>query len=123
MSIERYVTSGRQVEPTTFEWGTITWLDNYEMMGRDALTVGLVTFNPGARNSEHRHPNCDEAIYLLSGRLRHTLGSQETVLEPGDLLHIPQGEPHQGHNVGDGEAAALVMYDTGRREFEHVVND
>lgn len=123
MVIEQLVTTGEEQETLEFDWGTIVWTDSEELTGEDTLTVGKVTIEAGERNSEHYHPNCDEALYLLSGELTHTLGEEERVLQPGDLIHIPQGEPHQGINDGDEDAVAVICYDTGSREFTLVDED
>ena len=123
MTIEQLVTTGDEQETLDFDWGRIVWADSRELIGEDTLTVGKVTIEAGKQNSEHYHPNCDEALYMLSGELTHTLGDEETVLEEGDLIHIPQGEPHQGINEGDEDAVAVICYDTGSREFTLVDED
>lgn len=123
MAIEELVTTGEEQETLEFDWGTIVWTDSKELTGEDTLTVGRVTIEAGEQNSEHYHPNCDEALYLLSGELTHTLGDEEMVMEPGDLIHIPKGEPHQGINDADEDAVAIICYDTGSREFALVNED
>lgn len=123
MAIDEHVTRADGADRQTFEWGEIVWLDSAELTGNEALTVGEVTIYAGEANGEHYHPNCDEALYLLSGRLRHTLGDEETVLEAGDLLHIPEGERHRAENVGEEDAVAVIAYDTGRREAVFVDGD
>jgi PAS domain S-box-containing protein len=82
------VTRADGADRQTFEWGEIVWLDSAELTGNEALTVGEVTIYAGEANGEHYHPNCDEALYLLSGELTHTLGEEETVLQPGDLVTL-----------------------------------
>ena len=42
------------------------------------------------------HPNCEEVLYLLAGRVEHTLGDQSFTLETGDTLAIPAGVFHNG---------------------------
>ncbi|MFB6173259.1 MAG: cupin domain-containing protein [Halobacteriales archaeon] len=116
MAIERLVVRGEDVETERYDWGEIVWLDEAALTGTDALTVGEVTIHAGAANGEHYHPDCDEALYLLAGRLRHTLGDEVTTLAPGDLLHVPQGERHRAESIGDTDARAVIAYDTGHRE-------
>ena len=82
--------------------------------------MGKVTIRAGEANPEHRHPDCDEALYLLEGRLEHTIGGESVTLSAGDLLHIPAGEPHSAVNDGDSDAVAVITYDTGERGFELV---
>lgn len=119
-SIDRLLTTATDHEHVEFDWGEITWLDSAALTDSNALTVGTVTIRGGAENPEHVHPNCDEALYLLSGELEHTLGAESITLSAGELLHIPTGEPHRAINHGEEDAVAVIVYDTGEREFEVV---
>ena len=56
-------------------------------------------------------------LYLLAGRLEHSLGEQIVVLEPGDTLVIPPGVFHNARSVGDIDADMMVAYSTGVRDF------
>lgn len=123
MDVDRFVTRADERRTEEFDWGEIVWMDGGDLTAGDALTVGEVTIRPGEANPAHLHPNCDEALYLLSGELRHTLGEEEVVLQAGDLIHVPRGEAHRGINDGDEDAVALIAYDTGSREFEPVDED
>ncbi|MCU4975483.1 cupin domain-containing protein [Halobacteria archaeon AArc-m2/3/4] len=123
MGIDRLVTTAADQRTVEFDWGTIVWRDSAELTGTDSLTVGTVTIEPGAHNAEHVHPNCDEALHLCSGELRHSVGDESVELEAGDLVHIPRGEPHQAWNEGDEEAVAVIVYDTGERTVEFVDED
>lgn len=118
--IDELTTRADDADRVEFDWGHILWLDSVELTGGEGLTVGRVTIERGESNAEHYHPNCNEALYLLSGRLRHSLGGEETVLEPGDLLHIPQGEPHAAESIGTADAVAVIAYDTAEREVSFV---
>jgi quercetin dioxygenase-like cupin family protein len=73
--------------------------------------------NPGHANPRHSHPNCDEVLHVLCGRLEHSVGDEVVVLEPGDTLVIPAGVPHQARTLGTEPADTVVAYSTGRREF------
>jgi quercetin dioxygenase-like cupin family protein len=114
--IDDLTTRAGDADRVDFEWGHILWLDGAALTGGEGLTVGRVTIESGKANAEHSHPNCNEALYLLSGRLRHSLGDAATVLEPGDLLHIPRGERHAAESVGTGDAVAVIAYDAADRE-------
>jgi len=120
--IDRLTTRAEDADRVEFDWGHIRWLDSAARTGGEGLTVGRVTIHSGAGNAEHFHPNCNEALYLLGGRLRHSLGDEETLLEPGDMLHIPEGEPHAAESVGTDDAVAVIAYDTAEREVEFVAD-
>lgn len=116
--IDDLVTTSAERTTQSFDWGEIEWMDNHDLTGCNTLTFGKVTIYPGEKNSEHFHSNCDEALYLLSGTLEHTIGDEKVTLTDGDLIHIPRGERHQATNPGEEEAIAVIAYDTGEREFE-----
>ena len=79
MAIEERVVRGDAAATEQYDWGTITWLDSAALTG-GALTVGRVRIEAGASNPRHRHPNCEEALYLLAGAL--AAERCETVLTP-----------------------------------------
>ena len=99
-------------------WGSLRWTATEELTHTPGLTLGRVTLQPGAANPRHSHPNCDEVLYVLHGRLQHETGGQITILEVGDTLAIPAGVPHQAVNIGHEEADTIVAYSSGRREFK-----
>lgn len=123
VSIEDRTTRSAERDTETFDWGEIVWLDSHPLTGATGLTVGEVTIATGHGNPEHYHPNCEEALYLLAGELRHTLGEEATTLAPGDCLHIPEGTVHAAESVGDEDAVAVIAYDTGVRDVVFVDDD
>jgi quercetin dioxygenase-like cupin family protein len=99
-------------------WGTLTWVANSTLTGTDGVTLGRTIIKPGQGNPRHRHNTCEEVVYLLSGRLRHTVGDGALILEAGDTLGIPPGEFHNAVNIGHEDADVIVAYSTGQRDFE-----
>lgn len=118
MAIDDYVTKGDDARTDSFEWGSIDWLDGDGLTAGTNLTVGRVTFAPGASNATHFHPNCEEILYVLSGELEHSINDERTTLQPGDLLHIPKGDRHSATNLVDAPTVALIAYDTDDRQIE-----
>ncbi len=72
------------------------------------MTFGRVTINAHQANPVHRHPNCDEILHVLTGRIEHSLGEAITVMEPGDTISIPTGVWHNARAL-DGVAAEMVI--------------
>lgn len=99
-------------------WGSLCWVATEELTHTPGLTLGRVTLQPGASNPRHSHPNCDEVLYVLRGRLQHETGGEITILEAGDTLAIPAGVAHQAVNIGTEEADTMVAYSSGQREFK-----
>ncbi len=61
--------------------------------------------------------NCEEALYLLTGRLEHFVGAESVLLEAGDTLVVPAGRPHHARCIGDEAADMIVAYSSGSRDF------
>ncbi len=66
------------------------------------LTVGKMQLMPGQKSDVQRHGGA-ESIYVLDGTLNMWLPENETQqwfeLGPRDGFYVPQGVPHQYHNV------------------------
>jgi len=105
---------------TRFPWGEITWLANQALGNSPELTFGKVVIRSGKRNPTHRHDNCWELLYLLSGRLRHHFGEESAEMGPGELAVIAPGVPHWAQTISDEDACMVVVYSTGERQMEEV---
>ena len=93
-----------------FEWGSIAWLMNGAICADAQQTFGVVYINPGMTNSLHSHPNCEELLYVVSGRCQHTLGDQAYALGAGDMIRIPAGTPHNATNTGWAPVVMVISY-------------
>jgi len=99
------------------DWGSLEWVAGEELGNAEGITVGRVIIRKGQHNPRHSHPNCEEALLLLRGRLDHTYGDERVVLEPGDTIVIAPGVAHNAVSVGEEDAEMIVAYSSGRREF------
>ncbi len=64
----------------------------------DGLTLGIVRMDASAPHGGEMHPDGDEVLYVISGRLRVTGDSApDTPLElgPGQACIVPAGEWHR----------------------------
>jgi quercetin dioxygenase-like cupin family protein len=100
-----------------FEWGSIEWLVNADLVPGAEITVGLVEIAPGMNNPLHFHPNCEEVLHLLEGQLDHRIGDDVLSLTAGSTIHVPRGVLHQATNTGADVARMVVAYPTGHREM------
>ena len=98
---------GQTVTPPVGE--SLTFKARDEQTG-GALTAFESTPGPGQGPPLHRHPDQDEAIYVLAGRLRVRL--EETIHEApaGSFVFIPRGATHTWQNAGDDPARLLVIF-------------
>jgi quercetin dioxygenase-like cupin family protein len=61
----------------------------------DKMMLVEFTLKKGVEVPQHAHPH-DQVGYLVSGRMRMTIGDQTTECAPGDSYHAPPGVPHSG---------------------------
>ncbi len=96
-------------------WGTLQWLVNKDSPEL-GMTVGRVTFKPGESNPGHHHPNCDEILIVVRGRLEHSLPEGgSAILSPGDAIVLPRGKAHHARNIGADTAEVIVVFNNENR--------
>ena len=76
------------------------------------------TFPPGTFVPPHIHPDQDEYLYILEGKLDFLLGGAETQATPGDLVRLPMGMPHGIFNKSDQTAKVLFWVSPTRRLYD-----
>ena len=99
-------------------WGSLTWLASGTVGGTKGLTLGRVVIKAGEQNPRHGHPGCEEVLYLLAGRLEHTMSGESVILEPGDSIILPAGVFHSARSIGEEDADMIVAYNSAERDFE-----
>ncbi|MDA0241550.1 MAG: cupin domain-containing protein [Proteobacteria bacterium] len=62
--------------------------------GGELIKAGIVTYDYGEAPPPHSHPNDEQWIYMLEGRVAHLLGDEVISVGPGDLVHIPRNTVH-----------------------------
>ena len=67
----------------------------------EILKVGIVNYKKGDVPPPHYHPNDEQWIYLLSGKLAVLLGDETTTAESGDLVYVPRNTVHGIKVLGD----------------------
>ncbi len=105
-------------EVLTLPWGQIIWLVGGSLHNSGTMTVGRVVIKAGHGNPIHRHPNCDEVLHVLSGRIEHTLGSAKYVMNPGDAISIPAGEWHNARTLDGVGAEMVICFSSADRQTE-----
>lgn len=110
------ITHADRANGPEFDWGAIRWLCSSEIDADAEMTFGIVFINPGEANPRHMHPNCEEIIYLLSGKCDHQLGDEWHALEAGMMLRIPRGVDHCARNTGWEAVRMIITYSSPDRE-------
>ena len=75
-----------------------------------SMGAGFCEIPPGSSNVRHAHPDADEVIYVLKGKLRFVFDTEEHLLEPFEAILIPRGAIHQIFNDGPDDAAHTFTF-------------
>ncbi len=79
----------------------------------DGMTFGVVTMDSDSPHGGEMHPDGDEILYVISGKIRVCCDSspdEPLVLGPGEACVVPKGE---WHNVNLVETAQFVHITPG----------
>ena len=90
-------------------WGSLAWLSSPADSGAQSLVVVEVDLDPGAGHSFHRHPNQEEVIYVLAGRVEQWIDKERRTLTSGDSAVIGRDVVHASFNVGADRARLLAV--------------
>jgi quercetin dioxygenase-like cupin family protein len=75
------------------------------------LGMGEITLPPHTPGPpQHRHGRHDEGFYVLSGRVRFTVGEDDHDVDAGSWVMVPPGAPHTFANVTDDRAVMLNTF-------------
>lgn len=105
------------VKEVKYPWGWIRWMMNSELDPGAEQTFGIVQIDAGKRNPLHKHPNCEELLYVLSGSFENVMGGKTVVMHAGDIVRIPANVPHQGINNTKEPMRAVISYSSGTRQM------
>ena len=67
----------------------------------ELMKAGIVTLNRGDEPEPHFHPNEEQFVVVLEGKLQMLVGDETAEVGPGDMVHIPRNTLH-GIKVLDG---------------------
>ena len=98
------------------DWGQLEWYVSGPLGNSDTMTTGVARVAVGKANPRHFHPNCDEVLHVLKGRIRHTMNDMTVEMSEGDTVSIPQGVMHNATNIGNEEAVLAISFSSPWRE-------
>lgn len=96
-------------------WGELRWYTSAAMDNSRTMTTGVAILRPGKSNPVHYHPNCDEILTVVSGKIQHTMNEVSVEMSAGDTVSIPQGVLHNATNTGDEDAILAICFNTAFR--------
>jgi mannose-6-phosphate isomerase-like protein (cupin superfamily) len=92
-------------------------LAQQEELGLGEVAVGISENPPGMKMFRHRH-SCGEVFVVYEGRGIYTVGDEEVVAEPGDMVVIPPRTWHSFRPAGNQWLRHVVVYDRGHIDIE-----
>ena len=98
-----------ETPPETLDWGQLRWMSHPPSTGSKDLTVIEVNITPGNGHNFHKHPDQEEVIYVISGRVEQWLAQESRILGPGDSVFIGADVVHASFNVGKEDARLLAI--------------
>ena len=72
------------------------------------MKAGIVTYQEGEGPPPHFHPNEEQYMLILDGKMKMVLGDEEQMIERGTLVHIPRNTRH-GIRVVEGPALFFAV--------------
>jgi quercetin dioxygenase-like cupin family protein len=99
-----------------YPWGQLTWYVSGQQSNSDTMTAGQAVIKPGQENPRHYHPNCDEVLHVLQGRILNSMGNQVVEMRTGDTVSIPAGVHHNAKNIGAEDAVLAISYNSADRQ-------
>jgi quercetin dioxygenase-like cupin family protein len=76
--------------------------------GARQFAIRYFTVAPGGWTAREHHPH-DHGIFILHGKARILLGSEEVEVGPRDFVFISPGEPHQLRPLGNEPLGFLCV--------------
>tara|TARA_B100000700_G_C14936924_1_gene804785 strand:+ start:785 stop:1225 length:441 start_codon:yes stop_codon:yes gene_type:complete len=104
----KFITT-EQMERDTLDWGVMGWVSRPSTTNTKDLVVIEVTLESGGGHNFHKHPEQEEVIYVLEGKVEQWLGDKKQVLSQGDSVFIPADAVHASFNVFDQNAKLLAI--------------
>lgn len=102
-------TLSTQAEIEELPWGPMAWVSRPANTSAKHLTVIEVTLFPGGGHNFHKHPDQEEVIYVLAGRIEQWIEQESSALGAGDSAFIGAGVVHASFNTGNVPAKVLAI--------------
>ena len=104
----------------SWNWATVPneWLGEgivRQMVHGERLMICRLTIAPGIVTTAHEHLH-EQMTIVEKGHVRFTLGSEEKVFGPGDVLLLPGGFWH-GATMLDEEVVLIDIFSPIREDF------
>ena len=106
--MSRFVMAG-DVPVESYDWGNAGMRCAPPGTGCQSFVVMDVRLDPGFFHAFHKHPDQDEMITVVAGKVTQYLEGESTVLGPGDSVYIDKDVVHGSYNDSDEPAQLAVV--------------
>jgi quercetin dioxygenase-like cupin family protein len=106
--VSRFVMAG-DVPVESYDWGNAGMRCAPPGTGCQSFVVMDVRLDPGFFHAFHKHPDQDEMITVVAGKVTQYLEGESTVLGPGDSVYIDKDVVHGSYNDSDEPAQLAVV--------------
>lgn len=106
--MSRFVMAG-DVPVESYDWGDAGMRCAPSGTGCESFVVMDVRLDPGYFHAFHKHPDQDEMITVVAGKVTQYLEGESTVLGPGDSVYIDKDVVHGSYNDFDEPAQLAVV--------------
>jgi quercetin dioxygenase-like cupin family protein len=107
-TVSRFVMSS-EVPTESFDWGSAGMRCAPPGTGCESFVVMDVRLDQGFFHGFHKHPDQDEMITVVAGKVTQYLEGESTVLGPGDSVYIDKDVVHGSYNDFDEPAQLAVV--------------
>lgn len=97
---------------------------NKDRAGASQMSLQIVDVLPGAVTKPgHTHTDCEEIIYVESGRGEILIQDTVWILHPGDVVHVPQGVKHLTRNLHEEKMRLICAFSSPYLKKDMVYHD
>lgn len=89
---------------------TVRWIFTDATAGAEQMTFNVTSFEPGGAHELHRHPGCEELLYIVEGGGTCLMEDGETPITAGEVCFVPRGEWHGFRNSTDVVTRVICCY-------------
>ena len=100
---------GKETAAEILDWGQLKWLSHPPSTGARQLTVIDVTLAPGKGHDFHEHPDQEEVLYVVAGKVEQWVDREKRLLGAGDSAFVPKGMVHASFNAGESDAKIIAI--------------
>lgn len=103
-----------EVEWEDHDWGQLGWIVRpAKVPEATGLTILDVVIQPGSGHNFHVHPNQQETIYVVEGRIQQWVEAEATALGAHEAVFIPANTVHATFVSPDAADSARLLVALG----------